>query len=68
VKDINAANAGPKISVANKAKFPGDTRTDIATQSATALSRWMASPSSSVPHRQAFRKNLNDQVTQAGVK
>jgi hypothetical protein len=34
--------------------------TDIATQSATALrSHEMASPSSSVPHRQAFLKNLN---------
>lgn len=64
VKDINAANAGLKISV--KHKDSGDTSTDIATQSATALladgvSVIVGAASSGVS------KTIIDQITKANV-
>jgi branched-chain amino acid transport system substrate-binding protein len=64
VQDINAAKAGLKISVTHKDS--GDTTTDIATQSATALladgvSVIIGAASSGVS------KTFIDQVTQAGV-
>ena len=64
VKDINDANAGLEISVDHKDS--GDTTTDLATQSATALiadgvSAIIGAASSGVS------KTFIDQVTQAGV-
>ncbi|MES2094392.1 MAG: ABC transporter substrate-binding protein [Actinomycetota bacterium] len=64
VQDINAAKAGLKMTVTNKDS--GDTSTDIATQSATALlaegvSVIIGAASSGVS------KTFIDQVTQAGV-
>jgi branched-chain amino acid transport system substrate-binding protein len=64
VKDINEANAGLEISVDHKDS--GDTTTDLATQSATALiadgvSAIIGAASSGVS------KTFIDQVTQAGV-
>ena len=64
VKDINAANAGLKISVTHKDS--GDTSTDIATQSATAL---LASGVSAIvgAASSGVSKTIIDQITQANV-
>jgi len=64
VKDINAANAGLKISVTHKDS--GDTSTDIATQSATAL---LASGVSVIvgAASSGVSKTIIDQITTANV-